>query len=258
MRRRPARLAHHASFLFLIALGFWFIDILWVADVQAITFTSSSSVDMFLVDQYPQGGSVGGVKFGPPDQSLIDLSLSEMQTTNKTLFGVSSVTAFVNTDGSLLSSQGVAQVDTLLSPVGLSPASLVTGHARLELRFTGGDSPLALDLSGVLHRSGASWGSLASGHVFLFCDVFSPACPSEFGGYFDGVPLGDFPFELHTILPSGVGAYSFQIGAENNLFSNNPTQETTSESRIVWNLQLHWAGACELETAAAVRTKSAS
>ncbi len=172
MRRRPARLAHHASFLFLIALGFWFIDILWVADVQAITFTSSSSVDMFLVDQYPQGGSVGGVKFGPPDQSLIDLSLSEMQTTNKTLFGVSSVTAFVNTDGSLLSSQGVAQVDTLLSPVGLSPASLVTGHARLELRFTGGDSPFFLP-----HARASLEATLTGFHSAISRLSFTPSCP---------------------------------------------------------------------------------
>jgi hypothetical protein len=227
----------------LITLGLWFIDILWVADVQAIPFTSLSSVDMFLIDQYPQGSSVGGVTFGPPDQPLIDLSRSEIQTTTKTLFGVSSLIAFVNTEGGL-STQGVAQVDTLTSPVGLAPDSLVSGHANLQIEFTSGESPLALDLSGVLHRSGATWGGLESAHVGFGCTVL-PSCPknspqNSLGLPFDGFPVGDFPFELHTILSPGV-RYTFQIGAENNLFSSsrqNVTQDTTSESRIVWNLQV--------------------
>ena len=125
MRGHPARFAYRVSVLFLIALGLWSLDLLWVADVQAIPFTSTSSVDVFLVDQVGggPGESVGDVKFGPPDEPLIDLSLSEVLTTNKTFFGVSSLTAFVNTDGGLFT-QGVAQVDTLLSPVGISPTSL--------------------------------------------------------------------------------------------------------------------------------------
>src|SRR6266851_2205568 len=150
MRRRPARLAHHAPFLFLIALGLWFIDILWVADVQAIPFTSSSNVDAEFTDPGLPGERDTVFKLGPLNQLLTDLSLSEIRTTDKTLFDVSSVTAFVNTDGGL-SSQGVAQVDTLLSPLG--PSSQVSGHANFQLDFTSGDSPLAVNMSGVLHPS---------------------------------------------------------------------------------------------------------
>jgi len=177
MRGHPARFAYRVSVLFLIALGLWSLDLLWVADVQAIPFTSTSSVDVFLVDQVGggPGESVGDVKFGPPDEPLIDLSLSEVLTTNKTFFGVSSLTAFVNTDGGLFT-QGVAQVDTLLSPVGLSPPSFVAGHANLQLEFTSGDSPLELDLSGVLHRSGPNV-PLAAGRVLFECQNFSdPVC----------------------------------------------------------------------------------
>jgi len=213
MRGHPARFAYRVSVLFLIALGLWSLDLLWVADVQAIPFTSTSSVDVFLVDQVGggPGESVGDVKFGPPDEPLIDLSLSEVLTTNKTFFGVSSLTAFVNTDGGLFT-QGVAQVDTLLSPVGLSPTSLAAGHANLQLEFTSADSPLELDLSGVFHCSGAM-GPLATGHVFFFCSPngLDPVCMGfdEFGGYY-GSQAGDFPFELHAILPPGAQRYTFQ------------------------------------------------
>jgi len=235
MRRRLAKLAHPASFLFLIvALGF--IDILWVANVQAIPFTSSSDVDAEFTDPGLPGGFDGVGKNGPPNQPLVDLSLSEIRTTDKTLFDVSSVTAFVNTDGGL-SNQGVAQVDTLLSPLG--PSSQVSGHANFQLDFTSGDSPLAVDLSGVLHQSGATWGGLESAHVEFGCSDFSDTCVKGFGFLPEGFRVGDFPFEFHTILPPVVRAYTFRIGAENNLFGSgvNVTRETTSESRIVWNLQ---------------------
>jgi len=233
MRDQPVRFAYRLSVLFLIALG-----LLRVTDVQAIPFTSTSSVDMFLTDQVPQGESVGGVEFGPPDQPIIDLSLPVLLITNKTLFGVSSLTTFVNTDGGL-STQGVAQVDTLLSPVGLSPPSFVAGHANLQLEFTSGDSPLELDLSGVLHRSGPNV-PLAAGRVLFECQNFSdPVCTElSFVAFIDGSSVGDFPFEFHTILPSGGHTFAFQVLAENFLPSTNDTQETTSESRTVWTLQV--------------------
>jgi hypothetical protein len=242
MRRyRSAKFGHHASFLFLIALGLWSLDLLWVADVQAIPFTSRSAVDVFLTDQFgnPGGAGAGGVKVGPPDAPLIDLSFSEVLITNKTLFGVSSLTAFVNTDGGLFT-QGVAQVDTLLSPVGLAPLSEASGHASLQVEFTSGDSPLELELFGVFHRSGPK-APLTAGRADFFCDgFFDPVCMG-FGGFaafYDGSQVGDFPFEFHTILPPGGHKFGFFILAENNLFSNNDTQETTSESRMVWTLQV--------------------
>jgi hypothetical protein len=224
--------------------------------VQAIPATMSFNIDVMLADpDLPGGGGGGdGSPPGQPVQPVLNVLASDIKTTTaRTLFGLTSVAAVINTGGSGLSTQGVAEVEGLydpLRPPGTSPPGTlfdagVFGHASLRLRFASDGSPLAVDLSGVLHRSGATWGGLASAFVELACNDDFPICMGH--NFFllpDGLPAGDYPFEFHTILPSlppGAPTFSFGIGAEINLFGAsgvNLNQETTTESRIVWNLQV--------------------
>jgi hypothetical protein len=200
----------------------------WATFAQALPATWGAGVDVGFSDPNLPGPS----NAAPPNQPLIDVSVSQ---TIDTLFQLSSVTAFVST-GAGISTQGVAQVDTVVSPSPTLPQSQEISHAGFGLRFTAGDIPLVLDLSGVMHRSGGTWDDLDGILIDVFCEQGcppSPPAPSPdlFFTGLGGRSVGDVPFEFHTVLSPG-RAYSFSVLAENAPFNS------TSETKVVWDLQV--------------------
>jgi hypothetical protein len=203
------------------------LTLLGVASVQALPFTTSARVDVGLV-----AGDIGFVETAPPNSPLVDLSLPFSVTTTYIRFALSSLTAFVNSDEGI-SAQGVAQVDTLVAPLSEFRDPAPNGHANFELTFSSGPVPVAIELSGVMHRSGAMVGLLAGG--VEFCPTSSPSPAPCFTNFYDGTQIGDFPFEFHATLPPG--EFRLSTFAENAFIPFN-LDHSTSESRLVWDLEV--------------------
>ncbi|HKB41817.1 MAG TPA: hypothetical protein VKD72_35655, partial [Gemmataceae bacterium] len=158
--------------------------------VPAIPATTSAvvTVGFFAADG-------GGREQAPPNQPVVDLSLPATLTSGGvTRFVLSTVTAFVNfadADGGI-SAQGVNQTDTLVSAPNFAPVP--AGSANFSLESAGSSQPLAIDFSGLIHRSGARTASFA-GTAAFFAESIS------FDKEVTGDQIGDFPFEFHAVLP---------------------------------------------------------
>lgn len=212
---------------------------------EAISFTSSFQVDLTLSDPDLPGGGVFKGQSGPSDQPVLNVAVSDVETTTsaRTLSAQSSVSATVSLNGGGISSGGAAQVDGRVDPVGPNTGSLTFGafgHASFQLNFMSDANPMMVDISAMLHRSGALWAGLDSSLIDLSCNPFVAAGICAAGGErTDGFPAGDFPFEFHGTMPPDT-EFRFAILAEVNLFSFsglNFNRQTTSESQITWNLQ---------------------
>ena len=238
MHPSPSSAAYPAWFAFLTALVLCTALLeCEVSTAQALPFTLFSSVSIAVDDPgLPFGEAVGS---NEAEQTPVDLSLSFLGMGDKTLFVRSSVTAFVSTDGLSLSSEGVVQVDALITPLDPPSSARALGNALFLLQFPVSDIPLAVDLSGVAHWSGATFSSEAF-EVVIGCgkSSFPPYCFFLTG---DGTTLGDFPFEAHLIIGPGNSPVDLLIVARENLYSaitSNSNRQPTGESRVVWDLKV--------------------
>jgi|SRR5215813_1386386 len=125
---------------------------------EALTATWGALIDTILFNDCPGPGSCGETHSGIPGTPVIDESLTLFKQTANTYFVVSSLTAFTDVGSTTISSQGVAQVDVLRTPT--SGFGSTGGEVFYGLGFDAPGLPLALDLSGGMHRIGPDWGFL--------------------------------------------------------------------------------------------------
>lgn len=213
---------------------------------EALNATWSGLVDTILFDcpgiQFPDVSC--GVTQGIPGTPVIDESLTLFKQTTNTYSVVSSLTAFTDISSTTISSQGVAQVDVLRTPT--SGTFFTGGEVVYRLTFDAPGFPLLVDLSGSMHRSGPDWGFLVGpGGVEL--TSFGP--PLNFDVQVPQLSFpsaGDYTFHVHTVIPANESLSMIVLAAD---IVAPPTDQTTGQTRVVWNLQVTpvpWAGSLAL------------
>jgi hypothetical protein len=200
------------------------------AEAEAINATWAGSVDTLDNNCVPFLCGTG--QGSGPDTPIIAEVLTLFHQGESTYVVVSSLLAFTDVGSTTISSRGVAQVDALRTPAS-SVCCFVGGEAFYSLRFDSLDVPLAVDLSGTMHRSGPDFNFLTIPGV-----EFSNS-QGLFGVHLPPFPApspGDYPFEFHTVLPPNSGSNGLFVAAPEFLFAL--PVEQTGEMRIVWNLQV--------------------
>ena len=202
---------------------------------EAINATWSGLVDTILFDcpgLPPPDINCGSTQV-IPGTPVIDKVLTLSKQTDITYFVVSSLTAFTDVGSTTISSQGVAQVDVLRTPT--SGNFFDGGEVVYQLTFDAPEFPLVLDLSGSMHRSGPDWGFLVGpGGVDL--DRFGPPEESVQVPTLSFPTAGDYTFHVHTMIPANSGTVRMSVLAADLVAP--PTDQTTGETRVVWNLQV--------------------